>query len=62
MTRTNTKNGYNFAEFIVRNDLYNKDFFADDYEDFLDYPNNKQGFWESFEYAMRVDFDKPIKE
>lgn len=58
---TDTKNGHAFAKFINDNDLYNESYFCEDYEQFLSYTNNREGFWNDFEYSMDIHFNKPIK-
>lgn len=60
--KTDTKNGCKFAQFIVCNGYYDKNYFSDDYDKFLSYNNQSYSFWEDFEYTMRVEFNKPIKK
>lgn len=59
--KTDIGTGYRFAKWITENELYNPAYFVEDYEQYLSYTNNSEGFWEDFDYAMEYDFKTPIQ-
>jgi len=59
--KTDTKNGYEFAKFISENELYNENYFCEDYDQYLSYSNLRDSFWEDFCDAMQSNFNNPVK-